>query len=152
MQIRLPRFWGAGVSGAAIAIEIRIARSFCEGVNAGRYPAAGHEFMIAAHLRMRKIAREQREEGGTMSARGREKASAASGGVCDDAEKNASDTHENKNDYVPRRGRTCAACHARTHAHTRTPAYRRRSDQGEKEGGRRVQGCRTVTAMFCNLN
>lgn len=59
-------------------------------------------------------------------------------GVCDDAEKNASDTHENKNDYVPRRGRTCAACHAhtsvRTYTHARTPTYRRRSDEGEKEG------------------
>lgn len=50
----------------------------CEGVNAGRYPAAGHEFMIAAHLRMRKIARTEREREreyvcGTMSGRKRER-------------------------------------------------------------------------------
>lgn len=42
--------------------------------------------------------------------------------------KNASDTHENKNDYVPHRGRTCAACHAHTYA-----AYRR--SNGVEEAG-----------------
>lgn len=69
--------------------------------------------------------------------------------VCDDAEKNASDTHENKNDYVPHRGRTCAACHAHTHV-SDVSEEQQRGVRGE--GGRRVQGCTTVTAMFCNLN
>jgi len=51
--------------------------------------------------------------------------------MCDDAEKNASDTHENKNDYVPHRGRTCAACHAHTYANVRIGGV---AEEGEEEG------------------
>lgn len=46
------------------------------GVNAGRYPAAGHEFMIVAYLRMRKIARTERDrdrERGWTSKKGKER-------------------------------------------------------------------------------
>jgi len=68
--------------------------------------------------------------------------------------------------YPAARGRTCAACHAHTYAVYRSYSASERASERERErerGGerrergrrerdRRVQGCRTVTAMFCNLN
>lgn len=127
---------------ALIAIAIRIARSFCAGVNAGRYPAAGHEFMIVVHLRMRKIARTEMErdnERVKWNGRQKEKERAC---VCDDAEKNASDTHENKNDYVPRRGRTCTACHARIHVRTVSEEQRGCVMEWVEGGKRGIGVCR----------
>lgn len=82
--------------------------------------------MIAAHLRTREKSREQRGRDNER-ARGEEREREEE--MCDDAEKNASDTHENKNDYVPRHGRALRV----THTHVRNV-----SDGGGATWERRV--------------
>jgi len=76
--------------------------------------------------------------------------------VCDDAEKNASDTRTKIKMITRTPSRTYVRCVSRTH--TRTQHIGGTARMGWKaatrvgKGDRRVQGCRTVTAMFCNLN
>lgn len=90
--------------------------------------------MIAAHLRMRKIAREQRGWDNER-ARGREKAS-------DEAERGRGECVTTLKKMPATRTKIKMITHPAadvralrvTHAHTRTPTYRRRSNEGEKEG------------------
>jgi len=104
--------------------------------------------MIVAYLRMRKIAKRERERyNERVKRRKNEREKKRKSGCVTTLKKMPATRTKIKMITYP-----IADVRALRVTRTRTRRIGGAAEEGEEEGGRHVQGCTTVTAMFCNLN